>query len=301
MGEIPSPIIVKIEENARKNLNRIRKSTMDGDREKGIHVSDIVTFNLCKRKAMFDAYGVPQPPTNQDQLEILSAGNIVHDFFDKTIKEQKKITLSGEKKIKATLKMDKDTSIILHGEVDSIGKVDGIEFILDWKTWNSYGGGRKHLQVKEDHLLQMSLYAMLIEESTGKRIDYGVISYLDFAKRLGKEENRAVKLLTSVEAFKLVREYWKALQTLYDTENLPPVERQTDPKKNPYPVWLCHWASGGCPYVKICLKDSPKDGEGKIAKADKMPFNPLLNANALTWLVAIQKISKNAKKGEKNG
>ena len=271
MGEIPSPTIVKIEENTRKNLNRIRKSTMNGDRQPGLHVSDIVAFNLCKRKAMFSACGVPEPARSQDQLEILAAGNIVHDVFDRTIKEEKSITLSGEKKIEADINIDdRGNQIVLHGEVDSIGKVGKTKFILDWKTWNSYGGGRKQAQVKEDHLLQMSLYALIIEESTGERIDYGVISYLDFAKRLGKEENHAIKLLTSVQTFKVVREYYEAIKTLYETQKLPPVERKTDPKKNPYPIWLCHWASGGCPYVKLCLKDSPKEGEGKIANAEKI-------------------------------
>ena len=292
MGEIPPPIIPKIEESARKNLNRIRKSTMNGEREKGLHVSDIVAFSLCKRKAMFSACGVPEPPQSQDQVEILAAGNIIHDVFDRTIKAENGINLSGEQKIKAEIKVDRDNKLVLHGEVDSIGEVDGTKFILDWKTWNSYGGGRTHAQVKEDHLLQMSLYALIIEESTGERIDYGVISYLDFAKRLGKEENRAIKLLTSIQAYKIIKEYWNAVKTLHDTEVLPPVERNTDPKKNPYPVWLCHWASGGCPYVKECLKDSPKEGEGKIAKIDKFNFHTVKNTDNLMNALDLKEMLK---------
>ena len=299
MGELT--LTQKIEENTRKNLNRIRKSTMNGERAPGLHVSDIVAFNLCKRKAMFAANGIAEPPHSQDQLEILAAGNIVHDVFDRTIKEEQGITLSGEKKIKADIKIDEiGNQLTIHGEVDSIGKVGDTKFILDWKTWNSYGGGRKQDQVKEDHLLQMSLYALIIEESTGERIDYGVISYLDFAKRLGKEENHAVKLLSSIQAFKVVKEYYEAIEALYSTKKLPPIERKTDPKKNPYPIWLCHWASGGCPYVKLCLKDSPNEGEGKIAKIDELAFDPLQGVNtmmgAYSLLQALKKLKSEDKK-----
>jgi len=85
-------------------------------------------------------------------------------------------------KVEAVLYSDK---LKLAGMVDGIVKYDENVCILDFKTAKR----QPKIEWIQDYLLQLAIYAMMYEEMTGKRIDYGCLL---FAYKMVKSPNHEV-------------------------------------------------------------------------------------------------------------
>ena len=278
-------ILQSIRRVGRNKVARIRRQLVNStQRTPGIHASDISTAHTCKRKAVFDQIqDMPKRTMADNQLNTLAQAQGFHHAMDLAQTQLRKFGASMmQSEVDVGANIIQQNSNVRVGDMDSIyGRLDAIgaihnengeaetSFLIDWKTWMSNPKYPKQGAPKEDHVLQMSIYAALMQMQGLPRIDYGLLIYFDYSKRLDFEEYFSFKLIPYKEILAAMMRYRGDLVKFENDGTLPPVERTPERANTLFPVWLCQWSTGSCPYVDECLTKGANDL--MVSKIDKLP------------------------------
>ena len=258
----------KLADAAKMRFRAVQYASMDNPRYGIMHISDMVT--PCKRKVVYNKMkNADHPPMGTDGLGIVYDGEGVHRMNDRTSKAYPELKSTGEipfgydfinekevniQQFQEKMKSDKPYTVVealdfVFGETD--GLYEDLEFeydgemhkettFIDYKTWKSKGF--KQSAMKEEHYLQLSGYAGILNKLGATSTQYVTVINLDVEDRFAKPLVFTKKLMSydKVKAH-LVSDREEYLNFL-ESGRLPP-------RKVSY---LC---DGYCDHVKRCSEE----------------------------------------------
>ncbi len=118
----------------------------------------------------------------------------------------------------------------IRGFIDAVFEAKNNIVILDYKTGNK-------TQITPEYRLQLGMYVLMYEETTGRRPDFVGIDFLDHAEQVIPVDDKLVREATD--------------DAKYIHSKTKTSEKHHYPMK---PSQLCKWSSGQCDYYEHCFE-----------------------------------------------
>ena len=163
----------------------------------------------CMRKSIFERLKVPYVREDARKQRVFEVGHIFHGWVQD-------ITKNAGMSVEQELELQ-DEKLMVRGHVDDIVKIDGKYMLYDYKTQNSRAFSYKRPNMSHFHKMQLGTYLYMLKASKYEVKEARICKISKDDLRMTEEQ-----LLYTPELEKEVLEYWKELNTRWESKLMPP-------------------------------------------------------------------------------